>query len=292
MSPQENNSVDSHTASAGAGLGLTGADEAKIRAYLERLYAGVLTPQAVEAHMRDWVGRPAAEWELGVVKPLVPNGGQILDIGCGFGSFVVLARQAGYDASGLDLAPYEIEMARKRLRGLSRDDEPTEIFRVLDAMRLDPQEEQFDAITLWNILEHVPDYRALLRSVYGLLKPEGRIFLICPNYFAWRLEAHYHVPWSPRLYFSRKAARRHLEKLGKDPVYFDSGIHYTTNWGVLRTLWGLRLNVFNIDGTLPLSPGGWSVRLLARHWKLIGRYLNPLAESAVLMAQKPNGEQS
>lgn len=266
--------------------GLDRGDLAEIRAYLERIYAGVFTAEAIEGHLESWVGAPAAQWSLDIVRRLTPEGGRILDVGCGFGSFVVLSRQAGFEAYGLDLADYEIAMARKRLGRLLAEVDPGTVFRAADAMRIDPREEQFDSITLWNILEHVPDYRPLLRSVHALLRPGGRVFLVCPNYLAWRLEAHYHVPWSPGLYFSRERAARHLERLGKNPAYFREGIFYTTNWGVLRTLWSLGMAVYAIDGTLPLSARNWSWQILRQHWRLICRFLNPFAESVVLMAQK------
>lgn len=271
-------------------LGLSPEHVAEIQGYLERLYSGVFTAQAINEHITNWVGTPAAQWAMDVIKPLTPEGGRILDIGCGFGSFVVLARQAGYEAYGIDLARFEIDMAHKRFRCLSVKGEAEQVFRVADAMRLDPGQVQFDAITLWNILEHVPDYRALLRSAVALTKPNGRIFLVCPNYFAWRLEAHYHVPWSPWLTFSRQVALRYLQRLGKDPHYFENSIFYTTNWGVLYTLWRLGLRISNIDGTLPLSPREWRPRLLLRHGRQVINYLSPLAESVILMAQKEGSD--
>lgn len=41
--------------------------------------------------------------------------------------------------------------------------------------------DHFDIVTIWHVLEHVPDPRAVLQKVYSLLKPGGILFLAVPN---------------------------------------------------------------------------------------------------------------
>jgi len=273
--------------SVGERLGLDVEDEREIRSHLEDLYAGVFTPEAIVAHQDEWVGRSAAEWALNVVKPLISDGGRILDVGCGYGSFVLLARQAGYDAYGFDLSKFEVSIAQKRAGRLFPTLDAQSVFRTMDATRFHGHGNGYDAITLWNVLEHVPNHRRLLRDCAALLNPGGRIFLVCPNYFAFRMEAHYHVPWSPWLWFSRKWAREHLIAHSKDPRFFEESIYYTTNWSVLFCLWRLKLHVFNIDRTLPLLPPVLKTSHVREHFRIVCQHLNPLSPSTVLMVEKP-----
>lgn len=260
----------------------------QVLAHLRTLYAGVFTDDAIEAHLANWIGWPAAQWAIDVVSPLVPSGGRILDIGCGFGSFVLLALEHGYDARGFDLAEFDIDIARRRLARRRPELDPSSCFEIGDATALQERGERFDAITLWNVLEHVPDHQALIKNAAGLLKPDGRLFMVCPNYLAWRLEAHYHVPWHPGLRFSRAWGRRHIASQGKNPSFFEDHIFYTTNWSVRSALRRSGLAIYTIDGSLALSSHGWSTRLWLRNGSLILRFLNPFAESVVLMAQRRN----
>ena len=267
-------------------LGLTAEETEAVRAHLQRLYAGVFTDEAIEGHLKSWVGWPAAQWAIDVVAPLVPAGGRILDIGCGYGSFVMLALERGYEARGFDLAGFEVDMARRRLGRLYPALAPGEVFRIGDATALAAGAERFDGVTMWNVLEHVPDHRKLIADAARLLKPGGRMFLVCPNYLARRLEAHYHVPWHPWLRFSRAWGRRRILAHGRNPAFFDNHIYYTTNWSVLSALRRAGLAVSTIDGSLALSRDGWSTGLWRRHGRLILHFLNPFAESVVLMAQR------
>jgi len=268
--------------------GLTAEEAEQVRDHLARTSVGVFSAEAVEAHVENWAGWAASEWEMAVVAPQLAPGARVLDIGCGFGSFVLLSLERGYDARGFDLASFEIDIARRRLARLHPDRDPEAVFVTGNAGRLADRGERFDAITLWNVLEHVPDHRRLIADAARLLAPGGRLFIICPNYLAWRLEAHYHVPWHPGLRFSRAWARRHLLRHGKDPAFFEQDIHYTTNWSVMGARRRQGLAVHTIDGTLALSREGWSPTLWWRNGRQILHFLDPFIESVVLMAQSRN----
>ncbi len=113
-------------------------------------------------------------------------------------------------------------------------DDAERVFVHGDARRLPFEAESFDAVTLWNVVEHVPNYRGLLADAARLLRRGGRLFAIAPNYAAFRREAHYHVPWPPLL--PRRAASSYLSMLGRDPGFYESSIHPCTNLGVRRAL--------------------------------------------------------
>jgi len=104
--------------------------------------------------------------------PRPPNGGGLLlDVGCGNGRFLKLASEMGWGVEGIDLDPIAAETAQTR--GFS--------VRCGTIDVLDDASERYDVITLSHVIEHVYDPLGLLRDLYRLLKPGGRLWLETPN---------------------------------------------------------------------------------------------------------------
>lgn len=82
--------------------------------------------------------------------------GRLLDVGCGNGSFLELARQAGWEVVGVDPDPEAVAVACSR--GLD--------VRQGDISVLDPSKDQFDGITMSYVIEHVHDPRTTLAFCY------------------------------------------------------------------------------------------------------------------------------
>jgi SAM-dependent methyltransferase len=98
--------------------------------------------------------------------------GRLLDVGCGKGRFLVAARQAGWQSTGIEpterswrvaVETYGLEV----LHELLRDD-------------LFPPE-HFEVVTMWHTLEHIPDPVAALRTVEHWLVPGGLAVVAVPN---------------------------------------------------------------------------------------------------------------
>lgn len=99
------------------------------------------------------------------------NGGSLLDIGCGNGSFLRIASACGWDATGVDIDSNAVESATAGgARALQGGIE-----------RFDGGEELFDVITLNHVIEHVHDPLSLLRACHRLLKVGGQLWLETPN---------------------------------------------------------------------------------------------------------------
>ena len=104
--------------------------------------------------------------------------GRLLDVGCGYGWFLEMAAKRGWEGVGVDRSPRAVRHARDRLH--------------LDARCGDTQtigfpDGAFSLVTLWNVLEFVPDPVGLLREVHRVLEPGGTLFLRTQNYFFQRL---------------------------------------------------------------------------------------------------------
>lgn len=98
--------------------------------------------------------------------------GTLFDVGCGTGLFLAVARRRGWQPSGVDDSAEATAHARERF-GLTVEtgDFATVAGRV----------GQFDAVTMWDIIEHARDPVGLLAAVRGILAPGGVVGLSTPN---------------------------------------------------------------------------------------------------------------
>ena len=115
-----------------------------------------------------------AAQEIKIVQRYVSKSGRLLDIGCASGLFLKCAMDANWEVGGIE--PSE-ELARKASARLG----PTAqvACATLQAAQFSPA--SFDVVTLWNVLEHVPDPVAFLRLAGSLLKSGGLLFANVPN---------------------------------------------------------------------------------------------------------------
>jgi 2-polyprenyl-3-methyl-5-hydroxy-6-metoxy-1,4-benzoquinol methylase len=100
--------------------------------------------------------------------------GKLLDVGCGLGYFVKRVSECGgWDAYGYEISPHAVDYARRKL-GLEN------VFAgCVEDSHFAPS--SFDIITLWDVVEHIPDPEPLLACLLTLLKPDGILFLHTPN---------------------------------------------------------------------------------------------------------------
>lgn len=104
--------------------------------------------------------------------PRLPQcGGRLLDVGCGDGSFLALARTCGWDVVGLDPDPDALSNAAQQ--GLTVHEGGIEYFA--------DQANLFDVITLNHVIEHVYEPVKVLAACHALLKPGGQLWLETPN---------------------------------------------------------------------------------------------------------------
>ncbi len=122
-------------------------------------------------------------WKKRLVGRLVQTGSRILDIGCGTGEFpAILSRD--YAVEGIEPEPSAARWARERF-GLK--------VHTGDVDSFSAETGKFDLITLWHVLEHVPNPSDALESISHLLDPEGTILIALPNIRSF--DARIYGPW-------------------------------------------------------------------------------------------------
>ncbi len=98
--------------------------------------------------------------------------GSILDVGAGIGQFLSIARSSYSEVYGTEVSSTAVEIAKQRY-GL-------ELFHgTVDD--LPAQAKTFDNITLFHVLEHVPDPKSMLKTCHSLLSPGGILVIAVPN---------------------------------------------------------------------------------------------------------------
>lgn len=105
--------------------------------------------------------------------------GKWLDIGCSVGYVVYCAKNAGFDAYGVDVNPIGLEYAKKEF-----DLDNLYSGSVED---LDFPDGYFDVISLYDVIEHVPDPNPVIKAMKRLLAPGGVIDLRTPDSGHWRV---------------------------------------------------------------------------------------------------------
>lgn len=139
---------------------------------LARLYSfesGFHTQLADDSGDSSSAADTNAEHHLDVIAS-TQSPGRLLDVGCATGRFMTVAAERGWKVEGVELNEDTAAIARER--GLKVATGTLESFEAM---------ESFDAITMWDVAEHVPDPLGLLRAAHDLLSPNGRLWLATPN---------------------------------------------------------------------------------------------------------------
>lgn len=118
--------------------------------------------------MRAWLN---GERICDQVAPLLPRHGKILEVGAGIGCTVKVFEEAGFQAEGID--------PDGKFLNYSRDHFQTRV-RTCSLYDLDAQQ-QYDAVLLVHVIEHLRSPAAALTRIARVLKPGGMLYVECPN---------------------------------------------------------------------------------------------------------------
>lgn len=156
--------------------------------------------------------------------------GNLLDIGAGTGDFLLTAKQNGWNTIGVE--PSEKAKGIAINKGIKFSDSTQEL-----------ESHSFDVISMWHVLEHVPNLEIQIRELKRLVKPNGTIIIAVPNYKSY--DANYY---------------------GKFWAAFDVPIHF---WHFSKTAIQLIFEKENIklEKVLPMKFDSFYVSLLSEKYK-------------------------
>ena len=155
----------------------------------ERKQAEIAYPDAIGEAGRHWLetkpfGNDPRETarlliDFGYAVQLLDlrPGMSLVELGCGPGWMTIFAARHGLDATGYDISPEMIDIARSRAGA----EKVTAQFEVGDMERLD-LEKRFDACLVYDALHHTPRADLVFGAAHRALKPGGRLLLAEPNW--------------------------------------------------------------------------------------------------------------
>ncbi len=145
---------------------------------------------------------------------------KVLDIGCGTGDFLNVCKKSGKEIHGIE--------PDSKARNLAKEILKVEILHPDQSEKI--PDESFDLITMWHVLEHVPDLKKQISELSRIIKKGGKVVIALPVYESYDAEV-YKEKWAawdvPRhLYHFNKAVINKM-MLAND---FKPGNVYPMKW--------------------------------------------------------------
>lgn len=169
--------------------------------------------------MYHFIKRKAIRDKVKLINSYQPVKGRVLDIGAGTGDFLLECKNQNWEILGIE--PNDKAKAIALGKGIKFGDTIEKL-----------ESNSFDVITMWHVLEHVPDVEHQVAELKRLLKPSGTIIIAVPNFKSYDAN-HYKEFWAaydvPRhlWHFSKTAIEKLFDKQNMNlenikPMWFDS----------------------------------------------------------------------
>ncbi len=172
-------------------------------------------------------------WELSQYDEytcqVVKEGRKLLDVGCGYGDFLLKMQKRGWDVYGIEPFLDAVNVSRKRI-GKER------IFKG-ELPKINIKIKNFDVVTLWGVLEHLPNPSTYMSGVHHLLKVKGDLIMEIPNLDSLNLSIfgkNYNwLSYNEHLfYYSKQGVKKLLKDNGFSTLSVYSPIKITSNFAI------------------------------------------------------------
>lgn len=158
--------------------------------------------------------------KLSLIDSYVASNKRLLDVGAGTGDFLAVAKKYGWEVAGVE--PNELARLKSSEKGVA-------LLQNLDSI---PTSDKYEVITLWHVLEHLPDLESQIAKLVGLLTDNGTLVVAVPNFKSFDAK-YYKEFWAafdvPRhlWHFSKKSVQSIFAKHGMrlvrtKPMFFDA----------------------------------------------------------------------
>lgn len=129
------------------------------------------SPAEIEAN--EWRYKDVSKYLVAEINKLHDDKGALLDVGCGYGFFLLEAKRNGWQVFGTELSHIAVKYAREK------QNLPDVYFSDLSDIEFSVV--KFDAINLTNVLEHVPSPTVILENCASKMAKNGVLLIRVPN---------------------------------------------------------------------------------------------------------------
>ena len=126
-----------------------------------------------EIEANEWRYKDVSKYLVSEINSFHPQKGALLDVGCGYGFFLLEAKRNGWQVFGTELSHIAVNYAREN------QNLPDVYFSDLSDIEFSV--DKFDAINLTNVLEHVPSPTVILENCASKMANGGIILIRVPN---------------------------------------------------------------------------------------------------------------
>jgi SAM-dependent methyltransferase len=141
------------------------------------------TSHSLQDKIYQLVRRRAIRQKHALIAAHEPQG-RVLDIGCGTGQFLAYLMSRGYLVQGVEPNTTAREQAIA-----------DHALNVVPSLEQVQSQENFQVVTMWHVLEHVPDVRATFKRLFALLGKRGLLVIAVPDRESWDAQ-HYGSDWA------------------------------------------------------------------------------------------------
>ncbi|WP_417291529.1 class I SAM-dependent methyltransferase [Corallibacter sp.] len=160
--------------------------------------------------------------KLKLINKQSVSGKTLLDVGCGTGDFLQTALKNNWNVFGVEPNPQARNIANKKTNNVVYDADKISEFK----------KESFDVISLWHVLEHLPNLEEQLALYKSLLKKEGTLIIAVPNFksfdatyykeFWAAYDAPRHLWHFSRTAISKLVSKNNMKVVKTLPMIFDA----------------------------------------------------------------------
>ncbi|UII77620.1 class I SAM-dependent methyltransferase [Flagellimonas sp. HMM57] len=166
-----------------------------------------------------WVKGYSLKKKIQIIDNQIDESKSLLDIGAGTGDFLKSAISKGFKVAGIE--PNQKARTNAELKGIT-----------LHQDLADVKNHKFQVITMWHVLEHLPNLQEQIKQIAQLLESNGTLFVAVPNFKSFDAK-YYGTHWAaydvPRhlWHFSRQSIQMLFEKekmevVSIKPMLFDA----------------------------------------------------------------------
>jgi SAM-dependent methyltransferase len=215
-------------------------------------------------------------------------GDRILDLGCGEGRHAITAYMLEHvHAVGVDLSFDDLKITQERFEDFKSDDDQKSLGIVqANGMVLPFADNTFDKIICSEVLEHIPDYQAVLKEIQRVLKPSGEFAASVPRFLpekiCWALSDEYHANEGGHI-------RIFKENELKEAIISKGFSFHGRHWAhaLHSPYWWLKCMFWGNDDAAPVKLYHrllvWDLMEKPRTTRLLDKALNPFIGKSVVM---------